>query len=155
MIGDYYNQSYSFLGQLLTSTIHFAKNAQIAFRNFEHRSFPRSSISSLSPSATSHHAQRNWKFEASSGTLTRGSPKLRLLPNEFGSFFTILRRNDELFLKNSPTNTESWLVAPVWELPPEILSHVFLLCFPVRMDWAEIKRSSLKRSITLAQVNRH
>jgi len=47
------------------------------------------------------------------------------------------------------------MVAPVWELPPEILSYIFLLSLPVRLDWAEIKRSSLKRSITLSRVNRH
>ena len=52
-------------------------------------------------------------------------------------------------------NKHRVMVAPVWSLPPEILSHIFFLCLPVRMDWAEIKRSSLKNSIILAQVNRH
>ena len=47
------------------------------------------------------------------------------------------------------------MVTPVWELAPENLSHIFLLYFSGHMDWVEIKRSSLKRSITLAQVNQH
>ncbi|KIM37874.1 hypothetical protein M413DRAFT_13072 [Hebeloma cylindrosporum] len=47
------------------------------------------------------------------------------------------------------------MVAPVLEIPPEILSHIFILTLPNRVEWHEIKRSSLKRSMTLARVNRH
>ena len=46
------------------------------------------------------------------------------------------------------------LVAPVWDIPPEILSYVFVLCLSHRPP-NEIKRSSLKRSLLLARVNRY
>ena len=44
------------------------------------------------------------------------------------------------------------LVAPVWHIPPEILSYIFVLCLSHRPP-NEIKRSTLKRSLLLARVN--
>ena len=46
------------------------------------------------------------------------------------------------------------LVAPVWHIPPEILSYIFILCLPYCPP-NEIKRSSLKSSLLLARVNRY
>ena len=46
------------------------------------------------------------------------------------------------------------LVAPVWEIPPEILSYIFVLSLSNRNP-NEIKRSSLKRSLLLARVNQY
>ncbi|KDR78217.1 hypothetical protein GALMADRAFT_245275 [Galerina marginata CBS 339.88] len=51
-------------------------------------------------------------------------------------------------------NKHRVMVAPVWDLPPEILSYIFILCLPRRPP-QEIKRSSLKRSFLLSRVNRH
>ena len=45
------------------------------------------------------------------------------------------------------------LVAPVWLIPPEILSYIFVLCLSQRPP-NEMKRSSLKGSLLLARVNR-
>jgi len=47
------------------------------------------------------------------------------------------------------------MIAPVWELPPEILSYILLLSLPVRVDLHEINRSALKGGLTVARVNRH
>ncbi|KAF8800295.1 hypothetical protein BYT27DRAFT_7117709, partial [Phlegmacium glaucopus] len=46
------------------------------------------------------------------------------------------------------------LIAPVWDIPPEILSYIFVLCLSHRPP-NEIKRSSLKRSLLLARVNQY
>ena len=46
------------------------------------------------------------------------------------------------------------LVAPVWHLPPEILSYIFVLCLSHRPP-NEINRTSLKRSLLLARVNQY
>jgi hypothetical protein len=46
------------------------------------------------------------------------------------------------------------LVAPVWQIPPEILSYIFVLCLSHRPP-NEINRSSLKRSLLLARVNQY
>ena len=46
------------------------------------------------------------------------------------------------------------LVAPVWHIPPEILSYIFVLCLSHRPP-NEINRSSLKRSLTLTRVNQY
>ena len=46
------------------------------------------------------------------------------------------------------------LVAPVWHIPPEILSYIFVLCLPHRPP-NEVNRSSLKRSLLLARVNQY
>ena len=46
------------------------------------------------------------------------------------------------------------LVAPVWHIPPEILSYIFVLCLSHRPP-NEIKRSSLKRSLLLTRVNQY
>jgi F-box-like len=44
------------------------------------------------------------------------------------------------------------LVAPVWHIPPEILSYIFVLCLS-ECPPNEIKRSSLRTSLLLARVN--
>ena len=46
------------------------------------------------------------------------------------------------------------LVAPVWHIPPEILSYIFVLSLSHRPP-NEINRSSLKRSLLLARVNQY
>ena len=46
------------------------------------------------------------------------------------------------------------LVAPVWHIPPEILSYIFVLCLSHRPP-NEINRSSLKRSLLLARINQY
>jgi len=46
------------------------------------------------------------------------------------------------------------LIAPVWAIPPEILSYIFVLCLSHRPP-NEIKRSSLKRSLLLTRVNQY
>ena len=46
------------------------------------------------------------------------------------------------------------LVAPVWHIPPEILSYIFVLCLSYRPP-NEINRTSLKRSLLLARVNQY
>ena len=46
------------------------------------------------------------------------------------------------------------MVAPVWELPPEILSYIFVLCLPSRAP-LDIKRHSIRRSLSMTRINRH
>ena len=46
------------------------------------------------------------------------------------------------------------LVAPVWHIPPEILSYIFVLCLSHRPP-NEINRTSLKRSLLLARINQY
>lgn len=48
------------------------------------------------------------------------------------------------------------MVAPVWNLPPEILSCIFVLSLPRRLGYPEdITRSSIKSTLLLAGVNQH
>ncbi|CAA7262293.1 unnamed protein product [Cyclocybe aegerita] len=46
------------------------------------------------------------------------------------------------------------LIAPVWELPPEILSYIFTLALPLSPP-SEISRRTLRPALVLAHVNQH
>ncbi|KAJ3516343.1 hypothetical protein NLJ89_g1194 [Agrocybe chaxingu] len=51
-------------------------------------------------------------------------------------------------------NKHRVLVAPVWELPPEILSYIFTLALPLSPP-SELSRRTLRPALVLAHVNQH
>ncbi|KAF9484196.1 hypothetical protein BDN70DRAFT_782624, partial [Pholiota conissans] len=54
------------------------------------------------------------------------------------------------------TDLHRVMVAPVWNLPPEILSGIFISCLPHRLRYPhDITRASIRPSLLLASVNQH